>query len=65
MSQINTKIAAAVDEICRRAGGMWDDPTPETARAIFEKHGLMLYPKYDGYEVSPCQWEVAARSIKG
>ncbi len=42
MSAANTKIAAAVDEICRRAGGIWDDPNPETVRAVFEKHGLLI-----------------------
>lgn len=38
--RLDAAIAAATDAICRRAGGTYDDPSPQDVRDIFAAVGL-------------------------
>lgn len=35
-------LRAAVDDICRRAGGIWDDPSIEDVESILAAKGLRI-----------------------
>jgi hypothetical protein len=42
LDALDDKIAAAIDKVCRLAGGENDDPPPRRVREIFKEAGLSV-----------------------
>lgn len=42
VDETDRRLALAIDDICKRAGGINDYPTPLAVRQILEQHGLLV-----------------------
>lgn len=40
--RLNDALEKAIDGICRRAGGINDDPSPREVRDMLARHGLIV-----------------------
>jgi hypothetical protein len=41
-SDTDERLAAFIDELCTKAGGIWADPPVSDVRAMLDRHGLMV-----------------------